>query len=196
MLGQHINSTCMQEAQARMSVSFEFTPADIRAFHRHARGVMPEYRRIKWIFGFIAAFIAIQSAFSSQSSQSLFVKALTALIIFGFIWLMFIALSRLIGYLSMTIFPNRKGLSGVICERTISIDPEGLTETTPVNQGRHSWRGIYLVAATSDHIFIYIQPNQAHAIPRRSFSSRDQFDLFLRLASDYHRASTQSAICR
>lgn len=82
-------------------------------------------------------------------------------------------------------------MSGVLCQHTITLDSEGLTEVSPVNEGRHYWRGMHLVDTTSDHIFIYTQPNQAHTIPRRAFASHDLAELFFRAVVDYHRAAVE-----
>ena len=152
---------------------------------------MPEYRRIRWITGIFSVLIAFQSTATASENHSLPVRALTFLIIFGAVWLAMMILNRLIAYLILTIRPNANGLSGILCEHTITIDPDGLTELTPVNQSMHYWRGIYRVDSTSEHIFIYIQQNQAHTIPRRSFSSPEQADQFFRTASDYHQAAVQ-----
>lgn len=135
-----------------MNITFELNSTDIRAFQRHARSVMPEYRRSKWINVGIAAIIATLVTSTNQEPHSFAVKALTFFIIFVAIWGLIIILDRVFSYFIMAIRPKGNGLSGILCEHSITIDAEGLTEITPVNESKHHWKGIFLVASTTDHI--------------------------------------------
>lgn len=182
----------MQESNPTLSVSFEISHADLRAFQKHANRVLPAYKRGRWI---IIIFIAILSYFpasSASADQTLAFKLLTYAMVFGMIWLFSFIVSKLANLLNMIIRPDQKGLEGVLCQHTITIDPEGITEVTPVNQGRHLWKGIYRVDTTPEHIFIFIQQNQAHAIPRRCFASPSEAETFFQTASNYFRSATQS----
>jgi YcxB-like protein len=182
----------MQESLPAMSVTFELTPADLRAFQKHASRVMPAYRRGRWVVIIFIAVISYFPAASASADQSLPIKLLTYAIVCGSIWLFSFIVSRLIHFLNIVIGPDKKGLSGILCQHNITIDPEGLTELTPVNQGRHYWKGIYRVDTTPEHIFIYIQQNQAHVIPKRFFASPSVADLFFQTAVNYYRTATQS----
>ncbi|RYD34276.1 MAG: YcxB family protein, partial [Verrucomicrobiaceae bacterium] len=93
-----------------------------------------------------------------MASDILQVRIVAFLIIFGGGWLVMAGSSRLLDWLVMTVRPNHSGLNGILCEHTVTIDPEGLAEVTPVNESRHYWRGVHRVDSTSEHIFIYIQP--------------------------------------
>ena len=182
----------MQESLPAMSVTFEVTPVDLRAFQKHASRVMPAYKRGRWVVIIFIAIISYFPATSATADQSLAIKLLTYAIVFGTVWLFSFIVSRLIHFLNMVIRPDQKGLSGILCQHTITIDPEGLTEVTPVNQGKHYWKGIYRIDTTPEHIFIYIQQNMAHAIPKRFFASPSEADLFFQTSVNYYRAATQS----
>lgn len=181
----------MQEEQSKLSVTFEIIPADMRAFQRHARRMMPEVRRIKWIMIILPAVIAFHLVAVEWASDILQVRIVVFLIIFGGGWLFMAVSSRLMDWLVMAVRPNHSGLNGILCEHTLTIDPEGLTEVTPVNEGRHYWKGVHRVDSTPEHILIYIQPAMAHIIPRRAFASPEQADLFFRAAAGYHQAAVR-----
>lgn len=175
-----------------MSVAFEISPSDLRAFHRHMQKVAPAHRRMRWINGGIAALIALAAVSPKVSSRSFVVVALTFLLCFAVIWISMLILGCLINFLLMAIRPNLSGMEGILCEHTVTIDQDGLTETTPVNESRHRWSGVYRVDSTPDHIFIYIQQNMAHVIPRRSFTSVEEADSFFRKATEYFTAARSS----
>lgn len=126
-----------------------------------------------------------------MASDILQVRIVAFLILFGGAWLVMAVFSRLILWLVMAVRPNHSGLSGILCEHTVTIDPEGLAEVTPVNESRHYWRGVHRVDSTSEHIFIYIQPSMAHVIPRRAFAFPEQADLFFQTAAGYHQAAVR-----
>ena len=61
----------------------------------------------------------------------------------------------------------------------ISIDEQGLVETTAVGESRVSWAGIDRIERSADAVFIYTTPSAAHMIPRRAFAApEDQETLY------------------
>lgn len=67
---------------------------------------------------------------------------------------------------------------GVYTTHTITADSFGIRETTAVNDSSHAWAGVRRIAHTRNHLFLYVGPWTAHAIPRRAFRSGDDFDCF------------------
>lgn len=183
----------MQEEQLKLSVTFEMIPADLRAFQWHARREGTEARRTKWIRIILPAIIAFHLGVVETASDTPQDRVVTFLIIFGGLWLLMAVLSPLADWLVMAVHANHSGLNGILGEHTITIDPEGLTESTSVNEGRHSWRGVHRVDSTSEHILIYIQPTMAHVIPRRAFAAPEQADLFFQTAAGFHQAAVRQS---
>jgi hypothetical protein len=173
-----------------MSITFTLTPADLRAFTRHARKSMPEFRRLRWFNLGFAALIAFSTSLTATSSRSLPVRILTFLILAAIIWLLMTTISAAVNWLASSFRPNTAGLQGILCEHTISIDPEGLSESTSVNHSRSSWHGIHRIDPSPDHLFIFIQPNMAHTIPRNAFPSPDAANQFLTAATTWHHSAT------
>jgi hypothetical protein len=173
-----------------MSITFTLTPADLRAFTRHARKSMPEFRRLRWFNLGFAALIAFSTSLTTTNSLSLPARILTFLILTAIIWLLMTAISAAVNWLVSSFRPNTAGLQGILCEHTISIDPDGLSESTAVNQSRSSWHGIHRIDASPHHLFIFIQPNMAHTIPRNAFPSPDAANQFLLAATTWHQTAT------
>jgi len=67
---------------------------------------------------------------------------------------------------------------GVLGEHTIEISEEGLREKTEVNDNLHLWKGIIKVQQNNDYIYIYIAELTAHIIPKISFSSKEEANVF------------------
>lgn len=167
-----------------MKVTYENTREDLRALDRHVRGVHPAYRRSLWLHTAIAVLFGIVEMLR-RPDLPMVRRALGFAVAASALWVFLFVFSRLAGYLLSTIGRRQKGFEGLFCEHTVAIDPEGITETTHLGETRASWRGIYRVDSTADHILIYLQPGLAHIIPRRSFASPDEADQFFRTAAGY-----------
>ena len=170
-----------------MKVTYENTRADLRALERHAQGVHPLYRRAFWMRTVIAVAFGLIEAV--RAAVPLGRKVLAFAVAAGAMWAFMWIFGRLVTSLLSTIGKKQKGYEGVFCEHTVAIDPEGVTETTHLGETRVSWRGIYRVDSTAEHLFIYNQPGMALIVPRRAFGSSEEADKFLRIAAGYHEAS-------
>ena len=150
---------------------------------------MPEFRRLRWFLVIVAALITGEAVYSSPdlAGRAMAVRVLTSIIAFGIVCVAMFLFNRFCLWLLSAVSRKQNGLEGVLCEHTITIGPDGVVETTAVNEGRHSWRGIHRIDTTDEHIFISIQANQAHTIPRRAFSSPEEAALFYRTAKAYHQ---------
>jgi hypothetical protein len=83
-----------------------------------------------------------------------------ALTIAGVVGLAFLVVASI-----MTV--GRKGL----LEHIVTIDSETVTEQTSQDATVSRWSGIHRVMRTQNHVFIYLTPITAHAIPRRAVTA-------------------------
>lgn len=67
---------------------------------------------------------------------------------------------------------------GIIGEHTIVISEEGLREITKVNNSLYLWCGIAKIKQDNSYIYIYIEEFMAHIIPKKSFRSEEDENLF------------------
>jgi hypothetical protein len=78
---------------------------------------------------------------------------------------------------------------GVIGKHRLTLTAEALTEETAVSQGTWSWAGIPNVSRNSAYVFIYVQQNMAHIVPRGSFPNRAEADRFYQFVVDMWKAA-------
>ncbi len=68
------------------------------------------------------------------------------------------------------------GKSGVLGRHVYTIGPDGLHESTDVNEGLHKWSGVHAVGRSADLIVVRINGYLFHVFPRRSFGSEQEFE--------------------
>ena len=62
---------------------------------------------------------------------------------------------------------------GVLGRHTLEITPEGLRESTDVNETLHRWAGVTRVLSVGGYLFIYLGESTSHfQIPKRDFSPK------------------------
>lgn len=81
------------------------------------------------------------------------------------------------------------GSRGIWGTHTFSLDPEGLRESTAINESLYRWGGIHAVAKTSEHIFIRPNPGHIYILPRRAFKNPQEFSLFWSELESHWKAS-------
>lgn len=77
--------------------------------------------------------------------------------------------------------------NGILGEHKIQIDQQGIVESTQINESHFLWRGIAKVTQNNQYIFIFINSDRFHAIPKRSFANYGESKKFYELAKKYHR---------
>ncbi len=60
---------------------------------------------------------------------------------------------------------------GILGEHTITLSPDGLTESTEFNTGLARWNGIGRIVNTKHYLIVIINDFQGHLIPKRAFAS-------------------------
>jgi hypothetical protein len=98
--------------------------------------------------------------------------------VFGVIFLEVVGLAIAVALMAavtaaVAVFQNK---TGILTEHTVTVDDEGVSEKTAVNEGLARWAAVTRIAWTGWHIFVYVGPNAAHMIPRRAFDSESEYD--------------------
>ena len=70
---------------------------------------------------------------------------------------------------------------GLLGRHRISLDDDGLTESTAVGESRVSWAGIDRIERTAEAVLVYTTATAAHVIPRRVFRSAADEDSFVEM---------------
>ena len=78
---------------------------------------------------------------------------------------------------------------GFLGHHTIQLLPEGIRETTAVNDGFHSWSSVTDVIETHSYVLLVIGRAMVHCIPVRSFPTHESAREFADAARRYRAAS-------
>ncbi len=78
--------------------------------------------------------------------------------------------------------------SGVLGEHRIELFPEGLKESTSVNDSFYRWDGIHAIRRNQEYLFIYQQHYLIYAITVCLFDSIREADLFYEQLEQYDSA--------
>jgi len=71
---------------------------------------------------------------------------------------------------------------GVLGHHSITLTPDGITETTAVNNTSYSWLAISKIFESKEFIFLQVTPGMVHMIPKRAFSDPQLSSEFLESA--------------
>ncbi|HVR40980.1 MAG TPA: YcxB family protein [Thermoanaerobaculia bacterium] len=85
-----------------------------------------------------------------------------------------VILQLLLAYLSYRPSKNK----ALLTDHVLRFSDDGLVEETRFGSSRIAWSGIPKVAQNGRYIFIYIQQNAAHVVPKRVFPSADDAAAF------------------
>ena len=72
-------------------------------------------------------------------------------------------------------FVLRRADDGVLCQHVLSLEPEGLRESTHANDSFHMWNSIRSVERSPQFIIIWLNEKMMFPIPRRAFPSDEAF---------------------
>jgi YcxB-like protein len=74
--------------------------------------------------------------------------------------------------MSSFLFMGRGKNPGVLTAHTVTLNENGVSETTPAGSSNQNWKSILEVRRTANFILIYTQRHAAHLIPLNAFPSR------------------------
>ncbi len=171
-----------------MHVTFDLTPDDFWHFSLY-------YRRNKYpirpfflyaLFGVIVFLFLVGSWVAAEywltfgRAQSTLLVCLPVLLFFAV--LIFPPTKRRV----IKIARQRPGL---LCEHTIGISPEWLSEKTRINENKVAWTTLKSIEEDSEYLFLFLDRLVAHVIPKRAFSSPQEANTFLNTAHRYWEAA-------
>ena len=162
-------------------IEYELTLDDLFAFQLYATKHSRTAKRLnRYVYLADAAIILVIAVLSRPWTSYI---ALAGFLIFvvtflGLGWLLTRYLTRkaIRDHVSQEV-PD-KGLLG---RHRISLDEDGLTESTAVGESRVSWAGIDRMERTAEAVFVYTTATAAHVIPRRAFKSPADEESFVEM---------------
>jgi hypothetical protein len=168
-----------------MQIDYEVTIDDIRAANRFFARKSPFVRRNYWQSYWITVIAGgavwfFLNQFRISMGFIMFVGLYTVCVYFVHELLYWNNLDR-----NVMALLKQHPRPGVLGKHTLSIDPEGITEKTDVNDSRHSWQSVDRV--DQDNRLIYLFMGTAFfAIPKNAFMSDFDTDEFFVTAKEYH----------
>jgi hypothetical protein len=73
---------------------------------------------------------------------------------------------------------------GALGRHCAAISPESITESSALGQTVTAWCAVERVVDSGDYAYVYINASAAVIVPRRAFSTRPEFDEFVRTARE------------
>jgi len=144
-----------------------------------------------WVlFGIVVlAFLTIDIAFAQHLTSLAVAQALAVGLVAGVLGM---AIAFLVCLALMLV--NLKQGGGVLGQHTYTLREEGLHEETAVNQSLQKWSGIQSIIRRGGYVMFRLTPSYLfHIIPRRSFSSDQEFEEFWSKANSLWRPSADGA---
>jgi YcxB-like protein len=173
-------------------ITYTVEVSDMKAFQRYHRRTSPIHRRLRIFLLLLFVGFSLDLALREEGA-SVGYRILYFFVMLGIFMIFGTAITFVANQIAQFRAYRDGERHGILGEHTITLTPDALHERTAVNDTKAAWRGIFRVAATPQHIFIFTQPNAAHVIPRRSFASPSDSEQFLTTARMYHEAARQSA---
>lgn len=167
-----------------MEVKYNLTRKDFWNFTKYAYTHVPTLR-IPLILGVFIAFAIIASSLEFFYSKGIghlttyIAIAVTILILYYYM------IKLLVMWL-----PSAK--PGILGEHILSISPEGIRERTFVNDSFIKWNEIKEITSNKKYIFIFIDLTMCYQIPKVSFSTEDEANIFLNTALMYWQSNSNS----
>ena len=84
----------------------------------------------------------------------------------------------LLAYLLAILCMISKANRTFLCEHTISVNEQGLTEETKYGNSETYWNAISSIVKTKTHLLLYVTQLSAHIIPLRAFDSVEDANEF------------------
>jgi hypothetical protein len=82
----------------------------------------------------------------------------------------------------------------ILGSRRLVLTSQGIKSADPVSAAFFDWKGVEKLAMTDHHLFIYLTPVVAHAIPKRVFADEEAFLEFLETARRYRQEAKEGTM--
>ncbi len=177
---------------AHMTITYKLEPHDLRAFQRYAQKHLPSARRVRYILWAVIVGYALLLTLSSDDHRlgfRVFYFCVTLILFWLIMRICMFVFTRAMQWRSYTSDKHKS----VLCEHTVTLAEDALIESTPFNEGRNLWSGVYRVIDTADYIYIFITLHAAHIIPKRAFSDIESARRFYERASSLQSGAQRIA---
>ena len=171
-----------------MDIEYEISTDDMVAFHLHQNEHSLAGRGCRWgfqlFFGMIsAAGSVIYFIVGDYLMASVWLAAAVLLVV--------LAPRILRGSIKRQIVRlyRRGDNRGGIGTHRLSLTPEAMVDVAGESESRVAWSDVEKIAATDDHLFIYISAESAIVVPRRAFSDDAGWAEFGEAARQYRSAA-------
>ena len=167
-----------------MEINYELDARDLIAFQKHFYKTSPTNRNLRrYLYLFFVAFAAYFNLleFRIPFAARLFWFAVSlgvSLLVMAF-W------SWVINAYAFKRTVPTKPDNGVLGPHQLILSEKALTETTPVNETTHSWKGVDRIEQNEDYVYIFVTPQAAHIVPKRFFFDRPAAEHFYDTARRY-----------
>lgn len=139
-------------------------------------------KRIKQRIITILAVSVLLSVIVNYGRTFAFMDYLVAFILSAAIFTLFTLGLGYLFILATGSFPSKNG--SVLGKRKYSITDEGLLEETSTTSSMQKWEGIKSVEENRDLIFLFTDKIAAYFIPKRSFSSAEEMEQFIKVVKE------------
>jgi YcxB-like protein len=179
-----------------MELEFRLMPEDLVALARYhaahppTRRARSQRRALWWTLALVTLLCALAIPFDIRRGEVSFYT-----VFFAACWLALLILTVFKPVLLASAVKRslREGNSAkLLGKRRLVMTPEGLVCATEWSTATISWTGIEKIAATENHAFLYQAQNQAIVVPKRVFSSEEDFLQFVETAYRYWEAPIAS----
>jgi hypothetical protein len=128
-----------------------------------------------WAYSWLSPATDAWSAWSCIRCTVKYYAIFTTLIVVSFL-----AFSTIIALLMFISKGHRESLA----PRKLIVSPAGVIEETEYSRNEHKWPAILRVLRTKRFVALYIAPNLAYVIPRRTVRSDEEWKLLNQLANE------------
>ena len=166
-----------------MQVTVNLSKKDLILFNLHAVPRMKAtYRSFILLASFIGIVVLIENGLPETGMQWIYFLISVGLggLAGGLVGILFCLFSILM---------TSSKENGILGEHVYTIDEQGFHEKTTANEGLNRWTGVQSVAQYGPYLVFQISSYLFHVLPERSFSSREQFLDFKRLAISAWRSA-------
>jgi hypothetical protein len=94
----------------------------------------------------------------------------------------------LLALLTLALVMSKKH-RGVVGEHELIIQEDGLLERSTFNESLHRWAGFDRIVTSGQYLYIFVTDQNVHVVPRRSFGSVGEFEVFRAELHQHMRAS-------
>ena len=156
-----------------MKITFNLTKEDYWNFTKYD---LLNNSKVRKYFLILMSIIVVVTII--KDSPIIFKIGLTAVeVILGYFVFMYILKKQTISFIN-----NNKEL---LCDHTIEISEEGIKETTEEEEEFDYWKEIKSVEENKDYIFIFIDTDMTHIIPKRAFKDISESKKFYNNSIEY-----------